>query len=396
MLISLSGRFGKPVYYLRDSLFLKVALTSFTNHLFICTGISFYISIKTNLVSRTPQAAAWDRILANDKSYEWREVLRSLFPEPDFNECYRFSSLHKAVLRLTSYSIESILKEDTSQLDGKDSYGRTALSWAAYRGDHQAIRTLLSYKPDCSKSDRAGETALVYACRKSLQCMKLLLKADANVHWRHKMTQETLLHVAIRNLENDGGIARVKKLVKAGIDIDTQDIYGETALHLAVHPQEEYIKSATFLINQKADPTIHDSRGNNALSNAVRRNCHALVDLLLQKHQDHNAHLEEYGTFMHLIAEFADMATLRLLAQSRLERRNINIRNRAGLTPLELAEQRNNIDAEWQGTFGALLKTVDKNLYLNMKAIRSAEGDGEAGDASGSDAEFMGALKVET
>ena len=263
---------------------------------------------------------------------------------------------------LTSRSIENILNKDAYQINSTDSYGRTALSWAAYRGDHKTIRALLHYQPDCNKGDKVGEIPLVYACRVNIQCMALLLQPTANIHWRHEMTRGTLLHATTAGLRDSGGICRVRTLVEADININAQNIYGETALHLAIHPQEKYTKLAGYLISHGADPTIYDKRGNNALSYAVRRNCHALVGLLLHKHQDHTKQLDDYGTFMHLVAEFADMKTLRLLTQDRLKRRDINVKNRAGLTPIQIALRRSNVDYEWRDTFFNFLWNIDENV----------------------------------
>ena len=311
--------------------------------------------------------------------------MKSLFPEPDFDGYYDFSLLHKAVLGLTSRSVKSILNEDGIQINSTDSCGRTALLWATYRGDYRTVQTLLDHGPDCNQEDKVGETPLVHACGKGIQCLRLLLGVGANVHWIHGATKRTLLHSAVRNLENNGGTESIKMLVKAGVSIDAQNIYGETALHLAAHPQEDYTRSAGYLIDHGANLAIYDKRGNNVLSNAVRKNCHALIGLLLQKHQDHTKHLDDCGTFMHLAAEFADAETLHILTQGRLRRRNINVRNRASLTPIQVALQRNNVDAEWRDTFLAFLKTIDEDINFEMEIVGLVGDCGSTDDASESD-----------
>ena len=365
-------------------------LTCITSLLFICTDISVPGFSNADPLSRSAQLAAWDRILMNDESYEYRKTLESLFPKPDFEECYAFSNLHLSVLGLVSRSAESILKENPDQINSTDSYGRTALLWATWRDDYQTMELLMSYRPDCNTTDKNGTTPLEYASQRSAQCLQLLLKQDTNINIRHRRTKATPLHLAVLNLRrNDEGIKRVEMLVKAGVDVNAQNIYGETALHLGAHPQGKYVKSARYLISNGANPEIHDNRGNNILSNAVKRNYHALIELLLQEHTDHTEHLDEHSTLVHLVAEVADSKTLHLLARGNLKRRDINVKNTAGLTPIQLALQRDNINDNWQKAFFTFLRTIDEDIRPDSNVVeRSQEPCLESPEAGGTHSEM--------
>ena len=326
----------------------------------------------------------------NDESYEYRKTLESLFPKPDFEECYAFSHLHLSVLGLVSRSVESILEEDPDQLNSTDSYGQTALLWATWRGDYQTLELLMSYKPDCNTVDKNGTTPLEYASQRSAQCLQLLLKQDTNIDIRHKRTRATPLHLAVLNLRrNNGDIEIMEMLVKAGVDVNAQNTYGETALHLGAHPHGKYVKPARYLINHGANPEIYDKRGNNILSNAVKRNYHALIKLLLQERTDHTEHLDEHDTFVHLVAEVANEETIHLLARGNLKRRDINAKNKAGLTPIQLALQRDNINDSWQKAFFTFLRTIDKDIRTDPNvAQRSHESCLEAPESGESQCEI--------
>ena len=46
---------------------------------------------------------------------------------------------------------------------------------------------------------------------------------------------ETLLHTAIRNLENGGKTKIIKLFIKTDVNINAQNIYGKIALHLIAY-----------------------------------------------------------------------------------------------------------------------------------------------------------------
>lgn len=149
-------------------------------------------------------------------------------------------------------------------------------------------------------------------------------------------------------------LRRVELFVQAGVDINAINSHNETALYIASES-----KIVEYMIRNGADPGVYNISGNNALSRATQRNNHALIRLLLNEKQDHTKSLKNYGTFLHLAAEFANTETLRLLTQGALQHRPINIKNRAGLTPIQLAIRRCDVDDEWRAAFFKFLGSVD-------------------------------------
>ena len=293
------------------------------------------------------------------KESTWSQIFASLFPKPDFDELYNFTPLHLAVLGLRNGSLDGILHDTEMHPDETDQIGRTALTWAALRGDHEALETLLAHGADCNKTDKIGNAPLSYAVRKCSRCTELLLQANANVQIKDAF-DATLLHRATPFHTDESEALRViKLLVEAGIDVNAARASGETALFFTSEINQR--KVADYLLEQGADPAICSLSGANALCQAILRNSHSVIELLLDSGEDHIRPLDMHGTLMHLAAEFIDTEGLRLLT-GRLRRRDITVRNKDGLSPYQLGMQRMAVDTEWQNAFWDFLKSIDKDM----------------------------------
>ena len=280
--------------------------------------------------------------------------MRSLFPDPDIDDLYDFSLLHKIVLGLTSNcSVANILSTDSSQLDSRDSEGRTPLSWAVERGDIEMTKQLLSYKADSNMPDCRGVPPLTYAAKKSTACARLLLNTNANTCTEDKWYNYTMLHYAVNLVRGHQTLQMTQFFVEIGVDINAGNRYRETPLQFTTE-----LDTAQYLIRNGAKPS-HDMFGNSALSRATQRNDHDLINLFLREHHDHTENMSTYGTFLHMVAQFADTETLRLLAHGNLRRRCTTLKDKAGLTPVELAFRRHDIDAKWRTAFADFIESID-------------------------------------
>ena len=116
---------------------------------------------------------------------------------------------------------------------------------------------------------------------------------------------------------------------------------------------------STRLIDLGADIHIKTSYGINALTYAVERNNHPILRLLLQRGADHLGKIEEYGSFLHLVAEYAGLESLRLLTNARLAARDIYHKRSDGLTALDVARKRSGRDLQVFNAFMEFVGSVD-------------------------------------
>lgn len=74
----------------------------------------------------------------------------------------RFTALHRTVEGFSSIDLESYLETSTSELDVRDSLGKTPLCWAASRPDPRKVEILLKFGASPSLEDNRSQTPLHY------------------------------------------------------------------------------------------------------------------------------------------------------------------------------------------------------------------------------------------
>ena len=270
---------------------------------------------------------------------------------------FGFSILHEAVLGLKSVTIEEALQHHPQWIiNEEDSYGRTALSWAAQRQDYDAIRLLLRNNANPGKVDSNQRRSLYWAIRGgSVDCVRLLLEHEVDIDqvddWGY-----TALNNLIICLDNT---EMLDLLLQYQPDINYQSADGDSALLIAL--ENQHLSVATRLIHYGADIHIKENSGYNALSVAVIFNNHAIIRLLLERQADHHGTIKQHGSFLHLVAKTADTQTLQILTNpgSNLATRDVQVKHSDGRTALEVAQSRCDTTLEWKNAFYAFLWSVD-------------------------------------
>ena len=306
-----------------------------------------------------------------------------MFPNPDFED-RGFNIWHQVVLGLRLVSLKDTLSRYAANgIDGRDASGLTPLSWAAARGDAEAVEFLLHNGASCETAANSGRSPLNFAATsRSSTCVSILLNHGADVT-RQTMHGTTALHLAV--CYNGVPEATVRLLVQAGADINGKNYDGRTPLIYAVDNMEDSM--ALLLLQMGACVHAQQKNGYNALCYAIRNNNTGLVSALLRRGADHTGNLEEHGPFLHLVAMHSGLRILRLLTKAHLARRNINERRKDGLTAFEVACNRSDVDSNWREAFWKFLMSVN----INTEAIREIEDPMDLDTSE--DEEFVDALE---
>ena len=164
---------------------------------------------------------AWDRILTNTRTPDWCSRVKSRLsrlPISHFDELYNFSPLHKAVLGLEGQQLDDAFSAVGGHIDIADQNGRTPLSWAVQCGNSCAVQELLNRGANCNKPDNNGIPPLLFASHSSNDCIKLLIKAGANLQARKSLTDSGVLFVVLESCLRSGHhpLKIVETLVDAG------------------------------------------------------------------------------------------------------------------------------------------------------------------------------------
>jgi ankyrin repeat protein len=180
--------------------------------------------------------------------------------------------------------------------------GSTPLQWAVYNGDLPAVMRLLRAGADISVANNYGVTAMTLAAEVgNTEMLKVLVEAGADVDSPNPEGQTALLAVA-----RTGIVDAAQVLLKAGANVNAREKWGgQTALMWASarrHPEMMQLLIASGAdvnarsidrnyqrhIQAEGRPKSLDSGGLTPLLYAVRENCMACVNVLLENKADIN------------------------------------------------------------------------------------------------------------
>ncbi|KAI9774855.1 MAG: hypothetical protein M1840_000071 [Geoglossum simile] len=342
----------------------------------------FLLSVKADpyLEDKTQVSAmdvAWSRILSKDVDPAGEMDLRSIFNDTESLERRQFTILHEIVLGLKGGDLDAeIQRAPIAVIDSVDSNGRTALSWAASRGDIKALQILLRNGANPNLASVSDMAPLHFATRpKSPGCIIPLLTSGANVDQRTNWEQTAMHHAA--SYQDDPQY--LKPLLGLGADVNARDLDGIAPLGWAALSSNP--RSAAFLINQGAYIDSQDNNGWTALLNSIDCNSHEVLGLLLEHGANWKLTLVTGCTALHRAAERGDLTTMRTLTGAKLEGLDIDAKGRDGLTAREMLQQRLDVTSELTAAFEALLDSIqDGNLGDRQTYIDSTDDDDDDND----------------
>ncbi|CAD0115556.1 unnamed protein product [Aureobasidium uvarum] len=211
------------------------------------------------------------------------EIVKRLIDEKDMDANHQgdtnFGPLLAACVNGHKDIVDYLLSLDGVEVNRRSDFGKTPLIAAAKAGNQDLCKFLLDRGALVNFQALDDDTALIVAAEYGkLSTVQALLKkrADPNIVGRFKRT--ALFAASLCREEQFQDV--IKLLIRAGANIDSQDIDGDTVLHMAAQAGDLDLVAAFSL--QKAKLNIKNNQGRSALDFACAGNQLKVIEYLLK------------------------------------------------------------------------------------------------------------------
>ena len=285
--------------------------------------------------------------------------------ETTFWDYQSLTRLHKCTIGLTSETLEDALAFSCGELDVPDSLGRTALHFAAYQCNVQAMQFLLKNGADPNLTDHYGKAPLhIAAGLGSIPLITALTAAGPDLEIRDQF-ENTPIHLACLM----GHVRTVELLLNAGADIEALNAHGETPVRQAI--LNDRIETAQLLHQRGAafSGSIIYACAGNPMNKAVWFNSHRVIRFLLGLHTRVDQKHKSGKTILHTLADNGDCLTMRIFLEAThpsLARLDVDELDSRGWTAMDYLKSRKNAEE----LIEPFLKVVEH--VQRARTIRSA------------------------
>ncbi len=252
--------------------------------------------------------------------------LLPIFEKYDVCDHWNLHYIHLIVMRCAPLDLSTYLAISNEDIDVVDSFGRTALMWAAWRGDATSFSTLLRFGADPQASSFDGNSVLLYAVHGgSKECLKLLLGAGADInHTSHSLVTPAMVRPRIGD---NVAIATVRVVRGALIEASRQQRF--TPLYVAALTNQ--VESLVYLLDCGATTDVTSWACSTPLSVAISLNNHGVIEELIKRNSDLNAISGFKTSYLTNVAIFGDGRTMRIFMDAR-PAINIHLKDAQGRT----------------------------------------------------------------
>ena len=173
----------------------------------------------------------------------------------------------------------------------RDMLGNTPLQWAAIHGKSKVAKILIEAGAKLDNVCKDTKNSIMHSAAKGGAYMNIPTQSPSQTN--------TLLPSDTTFLLHTGSCSILKWLIKAGIEPDSRNREGETALHRAV--EFGHLKLVQYLLRHRSNVNAKDRHGTTPLHLATRLGHTEIAGELLLNAADVNAQDGEGNTPMHVV-----------------------------------------------------------------------------------------------
>ncbi|KAL9613335.1 MAG: hypothetical protein Q9167_002096 [Letrouitia subvulpina] len=239
-------------------------------------------------------------------------ALIPLFEKHDIFDHWNLSYIHLIVLGCSDMALSTYLSVSTESIDVTDSFGRTALMWAAWRGDSASVSVLLDFGANPQSTSFDGNSVLIYATYGgSPECLRLILGKGAAInHFSHSLVTPAM---GGSRLGDNPAIAKVRVDRGAAIEASRQQNFSP----LYVAALTNNVECLSFLLDCGASVDVDTWNCSTPLSMAISFNNHRMAEELIRRGSDLSATSTFTTSYLRSAAVFADEEMIRMMSCAR-------------------------------------------------------------------------------
>jgi ankyrin repeat protein len=211
------------------------------------------------------------------------------------------------VLELLPLDVQSEVRDlaHHSHTDICDALGRTALHWAAIRGNPNSVQILLLVGANQHIIDVEGRIAFHFAVISGhVECANVLLQFGAKIRLRDERSESDVL-VSAWAYEN---ASMVKLLVAAGADVMTRNSNNVTPLQSS--SGLNYPGNVATILNLGTEPNASDKNGDTPLFEAIYYDCTEVIEILIKQDINYTHYNKAGWTILHVLALYGTVDTM--------------------------------------------------------------------------------------